>query len=75
MENTSGIIFEKDSAGVKRYVRIDLKIHGKDIEPFLQKLDISNSSLFENEWSDSHSPEQFKKKMRSRINVWKEKLK
>ncbi|MDA3799607.1 MAG: hypothetical protein PF692_11065 [Kiritimatiellae bacterium] len=73
MTSTSGVKFEKDSTGVKRYVRIDLKMHGKEIEPFLQKLNKSNNSSFENEWSNSLSPEQFKKKMHSRIKEWKEK--
>lgn len=73
MTRTSGVKFERDSTGLKRYVRIDLKMHGKEIEPFLQKINSSSNSTFDNEWSDSLSPEQFKKIMHTRINEWREK--
>jgi hypothetical protein len=70
MAQGTGIEFEKDSRGVKRYVRIDLKKHGKEIEPFLKKLAINNDLQFEDEWSNSLATEQFRKKMHSRIKEW-----
>ncbi len=73
MAKVTGIEFEKDNRGVKRYVRIDLKKHGKEIEPFLKKLAINNDFQFENEWSNSLTTEQFRKKMHSRIKKWGEK--
>jgi hypothetical protein len=73
MAQVTGIEFEKDSRGVKRYVRIDLKKHGKEIEPFLKKLAINNDLQFEDEWSNSLTTQQFRKKMHSRIKKWGEK--
>ena len=75
MSQVTGIQFEKDKKGMKRYVRIDLKEHGKEIEPFLQKLNIKNDWQFEEEWQNSLSPEQFKKDMHSRIRKWNKKQK
>ncbi|MCF8359373.1 MAG: hypothetical protein K9H26_11475 [Prolixibacteraceae bacterium] len=73
MSQVSGIQFEKDKNGLKRFVRIDLKEHGKEIEPFLQKLNIKNDWQFEEEWQNSLTPEQFKKDMHSRIRKWNKK--
>ena len=73
MAQVTGIKFEKDSRGVKRYVRIDLKKYGKEIEPFLKKMNINNDIHFEEEWSNSLSSEQFRKKIHSRIKKWEEK--
>ena len=38
MARIAGIQFEKDARGNRRYVRIDLKKHGSDIAPFLEKV-------------------------------------
>ena len=73
MAHVTGIQFERDSRGVKRYVRIDLKKHGKEIEPFLKKLNLNNDLQFEDDWFNSLSPEQFREKMHSRISKWEEK--
>ncbi|MBN2649445.1 MAG: hypothetical protein JXR50_06860 [Prolixibacteraceae bacterium] len=73
MRSPSGIKFERDRTGVKRYVRIDLKMHGKEIEPFLQRINKIENYSFENEWSNSLTPEEFKNKMHSRIKEWKAK--
>jgi hypothetical protein len=73
MAHVTGIQFERDSRGIKRYIRIDLKKHGKEIEPFLKKLNINNDLQFEDEWVDSLTPEQFKKEMHSRIRKWEKK--
>jgi hypothetical protein len=73
MAQVAGIQFERDSKGVKRYVRIDLKKHGKEIEPFLKKLNINNDLQFEEEWLNSLSSEQFRKEMHTRISKWEEK--
>jgi len=56
MAQVAGISFETDSKGVKRYVRIDLKKYGKEIEPFLQKFKIDNDEQFENDWDQSLTP-------------------
>ena len=50
MANITGIRFERDNQGVKRYVRIDLKKYGKEIEPFLKKLNIESDAHFEHDW-------------------------
>jgi len=70
MAQVAGISFETDSKGVKRYVRIDLKKYGKEIEPFLQKFKIDNDEQFENDWDQSLTPEQFKDQMHSRMKKW-----
>ena len=57
MAHVAGIRFEKDNPGVKRYVRIDLKKYGKDIEPFLQKLNIENDGQFEHDWEQGLTPD------------------
>ena len=61
METTAGIKYTKDSKGNKRYVRVDLDIHGENqlLEDFLDLLDIEASK---NE-SDKYVPlEEFMKK-------------
>ena len=73
MAQVTGIQFERDSRGVKRYIRIDLKKYSKEIEPFLKKLNLNDDLPFENEWSNSLTTEQFRKKMHSRISKWEEK--
>ena len=70
MTQVAGISFETDSKGVKRYVRIDLNKYGKEIEPFLQKLQIENDEQFENDWNNSLTPDQFKEQMHLRIKKW-----
>ena len=70
MTQVAGIRFETDSKGVKRYVRIDLKKYGKEIEPFLQKLNLVNDEQFEHDWKQSLTPRQFKSQMHSRIKKW-----
>jgi len=70
MTQIAGISFETDNQGVKRYIRIDLKKYGKEIEPFLQKLNIENDEQFENDWGHSLTPDQFKSQMHSRIKNW-----
>jgi hypothetical protein len=70
MAQVAGISFEADSKGVKRYIRIDLKKYGKEIEPFLQKFKIENDEQFENDWDQSLTPDQFKNQMHSRIKKW-----
>lgn len=70
MEQVAGISFEIDSKGVKRFVRIDLSKYGKEIEPFLKKINIENDQQFENDWNNSLTPDQFKDQMHSRIEKW-----
>lgn len=70
MAHVEGIRFEKDNLGVNRYIRIDLKKYGKDIEPFLQKLNIESDEQFNNDWEKSLSPGQFKSQMHLRIKKW-----
>ncbi len=73
MAQVAGIQFERDSKGFKGYVRIDLKKYGKEIEPFLRKLNINNDLQFEEEWLNSLSSEQFRSEMHTRISKWEEK--
>ena len=70
MTQVAGIRFETDSKGVKRYIRIDLKKYGKEIEPFLQKLNIESDEQFEQDWEQSITPSQFKSQMHIRIKKW-----
>ncbi len=70
MTQASGISFETDSKGVKRYVRIDLNKYGKEIEPFLQKYHINNDEQFEKDWNQSLTPNQFKDQIHSRMKKW-----
>ena len=70
MAHLAGIRFEKDNQGVKRYIRIDLKKYGKEIEPFLKKLKIEPDEHFEQDWEQSLTPDQFKNQMHLRINKW-----
>ncbi|HLN74921.1 MAG: hypothetical protein ACM3O8_15035 [Methylococcaceae bacterium] len=70
MGHVTGIRFEKDNHGVKRYIRIDLNKYGKEIEPFLKKLNIEIDEQFENDWEQSLTPNQFKSQMHSRIKNW-----
>ena len=70
MAHLAGIRFEKDNQGVKRYIRIDLKKYGKEIEPFLKKLKIEPDEHFENDWEQSLTPDQFKNQMHLRIKKW-----
>ena len=70
MGYVTGIRFEKDNQGVKRYIRIDLKKYGKEIEPFLKKLNIGPDEQFEHDWEQSLTPGQFKSQMHLRITNW-----
>ena len=70
MANVTGIRFERDNQGVKRYVRIDLKKYGKEIEPFLRKLNIEPEEQFEYDWEQSLTSIQFKSQMHLRIKKW-----
>jgi len=70
MAQVAGIRFEKDNQGVKRYIRIDLKKYGKEIEPFLKKLKIEPDENFEHDWEQSLTPDQFKSQMHLRIEKW-----
>ena len=70
MAHVAGIRFEKDNQGVKRYIRIDLKKYGKEIEPFLKKLKIEPNEPFEHDWEQSLTPNQFKDQMHLRIKKW-----
>ena len=70
MKHTEGIRFENDDQGVKRSIRIDLKKYGKEIEPFLKKLNIEPDELFEQDWEQSLTPDQFKSQMHLRIKKW-----
>jgi len=70
MANITGIRFERDNQGVKRYVRIDLKKYGKEIEPFLRKLNIEPEEQFEYDWEQSLTSIQFKSQMHLRIKKW-----
>jgi hypothetical protein len=38
MARVAGIKFEKDTKGTNRFVRIDLKKYGKEINPFLENV-------------------------------------
>ena len=62
--------FERDKQGNNRYVRIDLRKYGKEIEPFLQKLSLEHDSQFQDEWDKAISSDEFKKQMHSRIKKW-----
>jgi hypothetical protein len=42
MARVSGITIEKDTDGNARYVRVDLRKHGKALEPFLKKVGLEN---------------------------------
>jgi hypothetical protein len=70
MGHVTGIRFEKDNQGVKRYIRIDLKKYGKEIEPFLKKLNIEPDNQFEQDWEQSITPGQFKSQMHLRIKSY-----
>jgi len=70
MPQVEGIKFERDNQGNNRYVRIDLRKYGKEIEPFLQKLNLSNNEQFEHDWEQSLSPGEFKSQMHLRIKKW-----
>lgn len=70
MAHVTGIQFEKDEQGVKRYIRIDLKKYSKEIEPFLKKLNIEPDEQFEHDWEQSLTPDQFKSQMHLRIKKW-----
>ena len=70
MPQVEGIKFERDNQGNNRYVRIDLRKYGKEIEPFLQKLNLSNNERFEHDWEQSLSPGEFKSQMHLRIKKW-----
>jgi hypothetical protein len=70
MAHIEGIRFETDDQGIKRYIRIDLKKYGKEIEPFLKKLNIEPDEEFERDWEQGLTPDQFKNQMYSRIKKW-----
>lgn len=70
MAHLEGIRFENDDQGVKRFIRIDLKKYGKEIEPFLKKLNIESDEHFERDWEQSLTPGQFKSQMHLRIKKW-----
>lgn len=75
MGHVTGIRFEKDNHGVKRYIRIDLKKYGKEIEPFLKKLNIEPDEQFEHDCEQSLTPDQFKSHVHLRIKKWFDKWK
>ncbi len=70
MAQLSGIKFEKDSKGNNRYVRIDLRKYGNEIEPSSIKHSSDFDEQFEKDWENSLTPNQFKDQMHKRIKNW-----
>jgi hypothetical protein len=70
MARIAGIQFEKDSKGKRRYVRIDLKKHGNDIAPFLEKMGAIEEDEFERDWNSGLDINEAKTEMHKRINKW-----
>ena len=66
MPRIAGIQFEKDSKGNNRYIRIDLKKHRKELEPFLKTIGIDNDD-FEKDWERGMTTEACKTVMYKRI--------
>jgi hypothetical protein len=58
MARVAGIKFEKDTKGANRYVRIDLKKYGKEINPFLETIGAVEPDEFEKEWANAISIEE-----------------
>lgn len=56
MSIVQGITFEKDKAGISRYVRIDMRQHAKALYPFMQSLGLTPS--FDG-WDDGLTSEEF----------------
>jgi hypothetical protein len=67
MARIAGIQFEKDARGKRRYVRIDLKKHGNDIAPFLEKMGAMEEDEFEREWKNSITGNVLMQRLRPRI--------
>ena len=68
MARIAGIQFEKDARGKRRYVRIDLKKHGSDIAPFLEKMGAMEGDEFEREWKNSVSGDHVRKELNTHID-------
>jgi hypothetical protein len=69
MARIAGIQFEKDARGNRRYVRIDLKKHGNDIAPFLEKVGAVDIDEFEKEWATSVSGDRVRKELNTHIDM------
>ena len=67
MSRIAGIQFEKDARGKRRYVRIDLKKHGNDIAPFLEKMGAMEEDKFDQEWKNSITGNELMQRLRPRI--------
>ena len=61
MARVAGIKFEKNDKGDNRFVRIDLKKYGTDIQPFLEKVGAIEHDDFEEQWTNALTIEEANK--------------
>jgi hypothetical protein len=56
MSTVQGVTFEKDRAGISRYIRIDMRQHAKALRPFMQSLGLTPSP---DGWDEGLTSEEF----------------
>jgi len=69
MARIAGIKFEKDTKGENRFVRIDLKKYGKEINPFLENIGAVEPDDFEQLWTNGISIEEARKETHEMITA------
>lgn len=67
MARVAGIKFEKDTKGENRFVRIDLKKHGKEINPFLENIGAVETDDFEQLWANAITGEELCQKVNEHL--------
>jgi hypothetical protein len=69
MARVAGIKFEKDTKGENRYVRIDLKKYGKEINPFLENIGAVEHDEFDELWANAISIEEARRRTHEAITA------
>lgn len=64
MARLAGIQVEKDTKGRPAYIRINLRKHGKEIEPFLQKIGVIEQ---DQDWEQGITGDELLARLRPRI--------
>jgi len=72
MTPITGIEIEKNAKGQDTFIRIDLKKYGKQLQPFLEEVGLSEDE-FEKEWANSITKEELLKRVFQHIDSlpWK----
>lgn len=74
MKNTIGVKFSNDASGKIKSVTIDLLKHGKDLQPFFEKVGaISNEDDFEKKWAEGITGDELIQRVNSHLKTlpWK----